>query len=146
MARGGAESPRSQETETSSQSLDPQSLRPNLTLSWRCQGHFSQDHQELLTDRPSSKEPTSNHGGIPRGHKERNSFLEPVPEDVGPRNEQGHGNWADVPRNLPGVTGATSLEGWGGDPGEARALPCADMYVRLWGGCKAPSPTCWSSK
>lgn len=63
MARGGAESPRSQETETSSQSLDPHPLRPNLTLSWRCQGHFSQDHQELLTDRPSSKETTSNHGG-----------------------------------------------------------------------------------
>lgn len=45
------------------------------------------------------------------GGDEGNSFLEPVPEDVGPQRRQGHGNQAKEPHEaswgLPEVTGAT---------------------------------------
>lgn len=50
-------------------------------------------YTEALVDHTSSGE---NIWGI-LGGDEGNSFLEPVPEDVGPQRRQGHGNQAKEP-------------------------------------------------
>lgn len=104
MARGGAKGwrlrvPGLKKLRQGVTSLGPHPLRPPTQLCARNGRDTS--HTELLVDHPSFGE-TSKPWGIPRGDKQGNSFLEPVPEDVEPYKEQGHGKQAEVSHEASG--------------------------------------------